>query len=73
MHHFQSEAGDPLHQPVEGSLIWQLGAKSRRIRTHGDRAVVKFCAKRHARLTREGDFIRLGSHQDYASSLAVHS
>ena len=44
VHHFKSEAGDSLHQPHEGTLIWQLGAEGRRARAYGDRAVVKFCA-----------------------------
>ena len=29
VHHFKSEAADPLHQPHEGTLIGQLGAKGR--------------------------------------------
>ena len=46
VHHFKSEAeaADPLHQPHEGTLIGQLGAKGRRARAYGDRAVVEFCA-----------------------------
>jgi len=43
MHHFKSEAADPLHQPHEGTLMGQLGAKGRRARAYGDRAVVEFC------------------------------
>jgi len=41
---FQPEAGDPLQEPGEGCLIWQLGAKSRRPRANGYLAVVEFCA-----------------------------
>jgi hypothetical protein len=44
VHHFKSEASDPLHQPEEGTLIWQVGAKGGRARAYGDRAVVKFRA-----------------------------
>jgi len=43
VHHFTSEAGDPLHEPEEGILIWEQGAKGCHIRAYGDRAVVKFC------------------------------
>ena len=32
VHHFKSEAADPLHQPHEGTLIGQPGAKGRRAR-----------------------------------------
>ena len=60
----EPEAGDPLHEPGEGCLIWQLGAKGCRARAYGDRAVVKFCAERGARLANESDLIRLGSHPD---------
>ena len=45
MDQFKPEAGDPLHQPGQGSLIWQLGAKGGRARTYGDLAVVEFRAQ----------------------------
>ena len=38
------EAGDPLHQPGEGSLIWEIGAKGGCAWTYRDLAVVKFRA-----------------------------
>ena len=38
---FEPETGYPLHEPGQGGLIGQLGAKSRRARTDGNRAVVE--------------------------------
>ena len=35
------ETGYPLNEPGQGGLIGQLGAKGRRVRTDGDRAVVE--------------------------------
>ena len=76
MHHFEPEAGDPRHEPAEGLRIRQFSAKGCRSPADGDHAVVKFCAKRVACLTDEGDLVRLGLHRDCAStsrsSLDVH-
>jgi hypothetical protein len=69
--HFKPEAGDPLHEPGESSLIGQLCAKSRRARADGDFAIVELCAKCGARLPCESDLIYMWSHQDYASRLLV--
>ena len=56
---FKPEVGDPLHQPAEGSLIWQLGAKGCRAGAGIYLAVVEFRAQRGARLARESDLICL--------------
>jgi len=56
---FKPEAGDPLHEPGQGGLIWQLGAKGCRARAYGDLAVVEFCAYGGARLTGESDLVCL--------------
>lgn len=40
----ESQAGEPLHEPVEGALIWQLGSQGCGARAHADLAVVEFCA-----------------------------
>ena len=53
------EAADPLHEPRQGPLIWQLGMKGCRARADGDLAVIEFCAQRGARLTQESDLIGL--------------
>ena len=42
--YFEVEAGDPLHEPAQGCLIWQLGAKGCRAWANGDLAVVEFRA-----------------------------
>ena len=63
---FEVEADDPLDEPGQRGLIWQIGAKGRRIRSEDDFAVIEFCAHRRARLAREGDLIH--SHQDYLPS-----
>ena len=42
--HFEPEAGDPVHEPGEGSLIGQFGAKRRRAPAEGDLTVVKLRA-----------------------------
>jgi hypothetical protein len=56
---FQPQAGDPLHEPGQGGLIRQLGAKGRHIRADGDLAVIEFRAQRGACLAREGDLVGL--------------
>jgi len=56
---FKPEIGDPSHEPAEGSLIWQLGAKGCRAGAGTDLAVVEFRAQRGARLARESDLICL--------------
>jgi hypothetical protein len=38
---FEPETGYPLHEPSQGGLIGQLGAKGRRARTDGNRAVIE--------------------------------
>ena len=61
--YFEVEADDPLDEPGQRALIWQIGAKGRRARAQDDFAVVEFRAHRGARLAREGDLVH--SHQDY--------
>src|SRR5271165_1314235 len=56
---FKPEVGDPSHEPAEGSLIWQLGAKGCRAGAGTDLAVVEFRAQRRTRLARESDLICL--------------
>ena len=56
---FKPEIGDLSHEPAEGSLIWQLGAKGCRAGAGTDLAVVEFRAQRSARLARESDLICL--------------
>ena len=63
---FEVEADDPLDEPGQRALIWQIGAKGRRTRSQDDFAVVEFCAHRRARLARKGDLVH--SHQDYPPS-----
>jgi len=55
---FKPQADDPLDEPGQRGLIWQLAAKSCRFRAYGDPAVVEFCAGRGARLATEGDLVR---------------
>ena len=62
----ETEADDPLDEPGQRAVIWQLGAKGCRAGPQGDIAVVEFCFHRGARLAREGDLI--GSHQGYPLS-----
>lgn len=69
--HFKPEPDDPLHEPPESSLIWQLGAKGCRAGAHDNLAVIKFRAQGRTSLTRDGDLIGSGSHQDYASQSAA--
>jgi hypothetical protein len=57
--YFEVEAGDPLHEPGQGCLIWQLGAKGCRAWAGGDLAVVEFRAQRGTCPAGEGDLIRL--------------
>jgi hypothetical protein len=38
---FKPETGYPLNEPGQGGLIGQLGAKGRRVRPDGNRAVVE--------------------------------
>jgi hypothetical protein len=44
VHDLEPEAGDPLDQPKESGLIWQLGPKGCRTRAYGDLAIVEFRA-----------------------------
>jgi hypothetical protein len=71
--HFKPEPDDPLHEPPESSLIRQLGAKGCRAGAHDNLAVIKFRAQGRTSLTREGDLIGSGSHQDYASQSAAQA
>jgi len=59
VNHFEPQAVDPLHQPGEGCLIRQPGAKGGRAPAYGDFAVVEFCAQRGARLAHKGDLMRV--------------
>jgi hypothetical protein len=58
MDQFESEAGDPLQESLQGALIWQLGSKGCRAGAHADFAVVELCAQHGTCLTRESDLIR---------------
>jgi hypothetical protein len=69
VHYLQPEAGDPLHQPQESSLIGQFGPKGCRARAYDDLAIVEFRAQCGARLSRESDLVRLWSHQSQIQSL----
>jgi hypothetical protein len=71
--HFKPEPDDPLHEPPESSLIWQLGAKGCRARVDDNLAVIKFGAQGRTSPTREGNLIRSGSHQDQASQSAAQA
>ena len=55
--YFEVEADDPLDEPGQRALIWQLSAKGSRACSQGDLAVVELCAHRTARLTRKGDLV----------------
>jgi hypothetical protein len=58
--YFEVEADNPLDDPGQRTLIWQLGAQGRGACSQGDLAVVEFCAYRGARLARlarKGDLI----------------
>jgi hypothetical protein len=67
----ESQAGDPLQESLEGTLIWYLGAKRGRARAHADVAVVELCAQRGARLTGEGNLIRSRLHRRSPRSLPL--
>jgi hypothetical protein len=54
---FEPKAGDPLQEPVQGTLIWQLGAERRAVDAHEDLAVVEFRPQDAARPTDEGYFV----------------
>ena len=53
----EPEAGDPLQEPLQGALIWQLGAERRGARAYDDLTVVEFRAHDSTRLTSEGYFV----------------
>src|ERR1700751_4552823 len=61
--HIESQAGDPLHQPGQCALIWQLRPESRPVGTYADLTVVELRAQRGARLAQEGDLIRSCVHR----------
>jgi hypothetical protein len=67
--HFKPEAGDPLQQPSEGSLIGQFGAENRGTATYSDFAVIEFRAQCTARLAGERDLVCPWSHG--VNSLAI--
>src|SRR6516162_11216524 len=71
--HFQPEAGDPLHEPRESSLVGQLSAESCGARADGDLAVLELRPQCGARLTRESDLVYLWSHGGHASQSAWFS
>jgi hypothetical protein len=54
---FKPKAGDPLHEPGEGSHVGQFGAKGGRVRAGGDLAVVELCAQRSVCLADESGLI----------------
>jgi hypothetical protein len=57
--HLEAEAGDPLHEPGQGTLIGYLGVQGGRIGAYGDLAVIEFRAQRGAGLAHESDLICL--------------
>src|SRR5215831_1548593 len=71
--HLQPEAGDPLHEPGESSLIGQLSAKGRGARADGDLTVLELRPQRGTRLAGEGDLVYLWSHQGHASAVCWFS
>jgi hypothetical protein len=54
---FESQAGDPLQESLEGALIRYFGAKRGRALPYADVAVVELCAQRGTRLAGEGNLI----------------
>jgi hypothetical protein len=66
---FESQGGDPLHEPSESCGIREFGAKGRRALADGYLAVVEFAAQYRARLASESDLISLRSRQGYAPSV----
>ena len=54
----ESQAGDPLQEPLEGALIGYLGAQRGRALAHADVTVLELRAQRGTRLACEGDLIR---------------
>jgi hypothetical protein len=54
----KAEAGDPQHEPGQGRLVWQFGAKDCRVRPHAYLTVVEFRLQHAARLPSESDLIR---------------
>ena len=70
---FEVQAGDPQHEPGQGCLVWQFGAKGCRTWANGYLAVVEFRAQRGACLAAESDLIRWGCHQVNASQSPVHA
>lgn len=67
MDDFKAKAGDPLHEPGEGSLVGQLGAEGGCVGACGDSAVVELCAQRSVCLAGESNLIGVWSHWGYAS------
>ena len=57
--YFELEAGDPLHEPGQGCLVGQVGAKGCGAWADGDLAVVEFGAQRGTCLAGEGDLVCL--------------
>ena len=56
---FEPEAGNPLHQPGQSPLIWQLGTEGCRAWADADLAVVEYRVQSGARLASKGDLICL--------------
>jgi hypothetical protein len=54
----EPEAGDSLHEPLQGTLIKQLGTHGGRAWADGDLAVVEFRLHHGTHLTEEGNLIR---------------
>jgi hypothetical protein len=54
---FEAEAGDPLHEAVEGALIRELGTKCCCGGAHADFAVVEFGPQYAACLADESDLV----------------
>ena len=52
---FEVEPDDPLDEPGQRALIWQVGAQSCRASSQDDLAVVEFRAHDRAGVAREGD------------------
>ena len=64
VHYFQPEAGDPLHQPEESSLIGHFGPEGGGARAYGDLAIVEFGEQCRSGLPGERDLVRLRLHQN---------
>ena len=68
---FKPKAGDPLHEPGEGSLVGQLGAEGGCVRARGDFAVVELCAQRSVCLAGESDLVDVWRHWAWPRSRSL--